>query len=60
MPQLNSNVEAECADIESQLLPRRYCCPASWIQLVSIKLDCLFLLTIDVNTYVAPKGRLLQ
>ena len=34
VPQLNSNVEAERADIESQLLPRRYCHPASWIQLV--------------------------
>ena len=36
--QLNSDVKAECADIKSQLLPRRYCRPASWIQLVSIKL----------------------
>ena len=45
VPQLNSDVKAECADIKSQLLllPRRYCRPASWIQLVSIELDRPFL-----------------
>ena len=40
VPQLNSDVKAECADIKSQLL---HCRPASWIQPVSIKLDHLFL-----------------